>query len=586
MNTGNPAQKKYIPFWIKLFFCYSTLIVCIGFLILAVIYPRITTHSKKEIRSQMTKQADQVITTLEYQLDQMRGMYIGISIDETLQKLFIGSDHHSLETRDYIIQKFETMTNIWGNTTFVYLYDTDSELLYDSRSLSTITMVDPSCINHARDHEGMFKFQVIEDTNHSIIPTKVLTIGGALRMNIIGEPVGYFCVNLSLKDVSSLLLSPVYQAGTLQILLDGDGNHILGDQIILPDNISSYNGTITLDDIEYLIVSSHSTKYNYTHYILTPTKEAYSDLNLLTNVMITTCIISILISILASYIMARQMTSPIKRLTKMVEDYQCDADVPVQLEDLNLSNEFHVLNDGLIHMSERINTLINDVYRHQIMHQQLELKTLYRAINPHFIYNILDTIQWELRLKKTDLAIETLYAFSNYLRNTLILKQDTTKMQSIRTSVDGYCKLQALFYDDVEYEIHIPEDLDEYTLPSMLVLPIVENCFTHAFPDTMEGQKKIIVNAYTDQDYLIITVQDTGIGISEEDLNTIRQVLVNPLSYKLKEDSTRFFAIKNMQSRILLSCGEKYGMEIDSNEHGTKVTLFLPLQKNDAESPN
>lgn len=533
----------------------------------------------------MTKQADQVIAALEYQLDQMRGMYIGIAIDETLQKLFAGSEHHNLETRNYIVQKLETLTNIWGNTTFVYLYDLDSDLLYDSRSLSTITMIDPSCITHAREQEGMFNFQVIEDTNLGTTTRRLLTIGGILRTNIIGNPVGYFCVNLGLKEVSSLLLPPKYQEGTLQIIFDGNGNYIIGDQIALPDGIDTYaNDTIMLDNIEYLIVSACSSKYNFVHFILTPTQEAYSDLNLLTHVLITTCFIIILISILVSYILARQMTSPIKQLTALVDQYQCDAEAPVQLKNLNLSNEFDVLNDGLIHMSERINTLINDVYRHQIMHQQLELKTLYRAINPHFIYNILDTIQWELRLGKSDLAIETLYTFSNYLRNTLILNQDVTKLQTIRTSLEGYCELQTLFYDDVEYEIHIPRELDEYTLPSMLILPIVENCFTHAFPTDLERPKKITIHAYASEEYLIVIVQDTGSGINEEDMHTIRHVLANPLSYQLSEDSTRFFAIKNMQSRILLSCGEQYGMEIDSNDTGTKVTMFLPLHKKNTQS--
>lgn len=577
-------KKKFIPFWLKLFACNSALIGCAFVIILAVTYPRISSHAKGEIDKQLHEQTVQVINNLEYQLDLMRGIYISIAVDEKLQDIFsqetVSSSIETLDNHDYIVQKLENLSNVWSKTTFVYLFDNNSNLFYDSRVLSTTPLLDSSCIHHAISNEGMYNFSVINDKNTA--NTRVLSIGGILRKNIVGEEIGCFCVNLNLSNLQSLIFPPDYTDGTLQLLTDSHQNYVIGDDITLPSDITgSESGTITLNNTKYLLYKYTSLEYGFSHYILVPMDEAYREINLLMNIIILMIIVVIFISIVISFILVKQFTSPIEKLTTMMNCYQGDSDSRSVIQDLHLTNEFHVLNDGLIHMSDRINTLINDVYQHKIMHQQLELRTLHDAINPHFIYNVLDSIQWELRLNKTDTALETLYTFSNYLRNTLILNQDVQTIKAMRNAILGYCNLQQILLDDIEYEINIPENLDSYILPSMLVLPLVENCFVHAFPGEFDRPKKITAIAKSSDCELIIKIMDTGTGITAADLDKIKLILRNPLSYQLEKDSTRFFAIKNIQSRILLNCGENYGMEIESDEMGTLVTLYLPLQKKD-----
>lgn len=580
-GTAN-MKKSFIPFWLKLFACYSAIIVFMFTLALAIIFPRITTHYKKEAQNQLVEQADQVIDNLEYQLDLMRGIYISIMVDEYLQNAFMNqtsSEDFDIESSKYISEKLSTLSNIWGGTTYVYLYNSASDTFYSSDALSSIALYDKSWLDLAKLNQGMYGFQVSTDGNKVANPS-ILSLSGTIRRNIIGEEIGYFCVNLKLPHLKLLIIPPKYTEGTLHILMDKHGTFVMGDSGVMVDQASlTGNETISLDGTKYLVCSSTSKAYGFTHYILTPIEEAYYELHLLINIVIFTIFLIILATIFISYLLAKQITSPIQKLTTMMNSYQGDSDSLSEIQDLQLTNEFSVLNEGLIHMSERINTLINDVYQHQIMHQQLELKTLYKAINPHFIYNVLDSIQWALRLKKTDTAIETLYTFSNYLRNTLILNQDTQTVKAMRNAIQGYCDLHQIFLEDIICEINVPEELDDHILPSMLILPLIENCFLHAFPGDYEKEKKITVDAKIMDSNLVICVADTGTGISAEDLHTIQQVLHNPLSYQLEEDSTRFFALKNVQSRILLTCGADYGMEIDSDTTGTIVTVYLPLQK-------
>lgn len=575
-------KKKFVPFWLKLFACYSAIIICMFSIALIIIFPKITSHYRKETQLQLQEQAEQVIDNLEYQLDLMRGIYMSIIIDEHLQNAFLNqdpSDTFSIDSIKYISEKLSTISNIWGGTTYVYLYNNATQTFYSSETLSTISLTDTSWLDIAKTQQGMYTFHVGRDTNrpshHSI-----LSLSGPIRKDITGNELGYFSVNLKLPIYEALTIPPKFTDGTLHMLFDRNGTFVMGDTAIsVEESLLEGKDSFELDNEKYLVCSVSSKEYGFSHYILTPIEEAYYELNLLINVIVVTICTIILASIFISFFLAKQITSPIEKLTTMMNRYQGDSDSLSVIEDLHLTNEFHVLNDGLIHMSSRINTLINDVYQHQIMHQQLELKTLYKAINPHFIYNVLDSIQWELRFNKTETALETLYTFSNYLRNTLILNQDTQSIQTMRNAVHGYCNLQQILMDDIICEYNIPEELDDYILPSMLVLPLVENCFVHAFPVEYEREKKITISAELMDSNLIIRVKDTGSGICAEDLHTITLLLRNPLSYQLEENSTRFFALKNIQSRILLTCGENYGMEVTSDSAGTLVTMYLPIQK-------
>ena len=574
-------RKNFIPFWLKLFFSYTAIMVCMFSVILVIIYPRISSHSKKEIQTRLTEQAAQVIRQLEFQLDSMRGIYISVLIDDALQDAFIENNNsNSLDPHNYIVQKLENISNVWNLTTFIQLYDIDSNLFYDSRFLSSAPLIDNRGFEHACKNEGMYNFAVIEDSNLAE-KTRTLSIGGIIRKDIVNKELGYFCVNLNLTGLQNLILAPSYTDGTLQILVDSEGNYVIGDNVPLPENFTDITSdAIVFNDTEYLLCKNVSKVYGFTHYILTPVEEAYQELNMLMEAIIMTIIMVILVSVIISFLLARQITSPIEKLTNMMNNYQGDANSLSVIQNLNLSSEFHILNDGLIQMSDRITTLINDVYQHKIMHQQLELETLYKAINPHFIYNMLDSIQWVLKLNKQETAIKMLHKFSNYLKNIFILNQNSQTVETMKNVIQGYCNLQNILYDDIEFEIDIPNELNHYELPSMLVLPIVENCYSHAFPNNFKGIKKIEVHAFISKNNLIIRVCDSGCGISEKDLSTIEQILRAPLSYPSPESGTRFFAFKNLQSRILLSCGADYGIEVKNGEKGTIVTLFLPLKTN------
>ena len=576
-------KRAYIPFWLKLFSFYSAIIVCLFTITLAVLFPRIVDHSKAEVQNRLNDQAEHVIKNLEYRLDTMRSIYIKIKIDEHIQDAFLANGFSNrLEAQKYVSEKISTLTNIWGREIYVQIYDAVSGTFYNSNIMTTTPMQDQDWIQQINREHGMFSFKIITDYNEG--GTRCLFIGDCIKRALIHEKLGYFSVYVNLNELSRQILPPNYTKGTLQILLDQDGNYVLGDW---PPGLEGIRlddqNTLSLDGKKYLICQATSDLYHFTHYILAPEQEAYMDLKVLLNVTMATVLCILVLAIFVSFMLARQITTPIEQLTEMVSRYNGDTATQSEIRDLRLNSEFSILNDHLVRMAQKISSLINDVYQQRILHQQLELQTLYKTINPHFIYNILDTIQWELRLDRKDNAIKTLYAFSHYLRNTLVLNNKQKSLKSVTLSVQDYCELQSNVAEQVSYEFHIPKELESCVLPSMVVLPLVENCYTHAFPEDYEGICKITVSAWTEQEKLVICVEDSGCGISPEDMDTIHEILKGPLDFELKDQSTRFFAVKNIQSRIRLACGPEFGLEIVSTGHGTQSVLYLPLQKGNKE---
>ena len=568
----------YIPFWLKLFLAYSAVIICVFGIVLTLVFPQIIRHSKAEIKKRMDASSAHVIESLEYQLDTMRSIYIKLKSDPHLQDAFQARSSDAVHAPDrYIIETMNSLSQIWNRSIYIYIYDCQNNTFYNSKLLSSTSMTDSSWINDIEQTHGMFNFRIATDKND--FDKATLTIGDTIHQSLFYKKLAYFSVNINLLSLERQILPPGDTAHTLQIITDRTGAFVLGDHI-QPEGTPFHfqEDRLLLNGKQYIVSHAVSPHYGFTHYILVPEQEAYHDLNLVLYVILMTVLGILVMAILISFFLARQTTIPIKQLTDMVTQYNGNDETRPVIKDLHLNNEFSILNTRLIQMADKISTLINDVYQQEINQQQLELQTLYKTINPHFIYNILDTIQWELRLHKTDCALKTLYSFSHYLRNTLVMNQELRTMKALEAAVQDYCDLQNIVSDQINCEIHIPNELADYVIPSMVVLPLVENCFIHAFPDDFSGEKKITVSAHATEENLIISIADTGCGIAQDDLLTIEKVLENPLNFELEEGNTRFFAIKNIQSRIHLSCGKNYGIKITSTEDGTNSVLYLPLQ--------
>lgn len=255
--------------------------------------------------------------------------------------------------------------------------------------------------------------------------------------------------------------------------------------------------------------------------------------------------------------------------------------------DFNISNdiqgkdEIGQLYADLNIMIDSIKKLINEVYVEKIQKEKLkayqkdiEFKMLSSQINPHFLYNTLETIRMKAICNDERELADLVKKLGKLMRRNLEVSGKEVSLKSELDLIESYLDIQSVrFEGKVNYNLIISEEIDieSYKILPLLLEPIVENAFIHGLEDKT-GKGKILVNIYSEQEKLYIEIEDDGVGIEEEILNQIREKL------EKVDDENKSIGITNVNQRMKLYYGEFYGVKIESRlSMGTKVTLCLPI---------
>ncbi|MCR5343732.1 MAG: sensor histidine kinase [Butyrivibrio sp.] len=204
--------------------------------------------------------------------------------------------------------------------------------------------------------------------------------------------------------------------------------------------------------------------------------------------------------------------------------------------------------------------------------RKAEFELLQAQINPHFLYNTLDAIVWSAEAGNQKQVVSMVGSLSDFFRSSLNKGKEIVTIREDLQHVRSYLEIQQIRYQDIlSYEIDVPEEIFDYTIPKITVQPVVENALYHGIKNK-RGGGKIIVTGGDLGEYIQLTVKDDGIGMSQERLQKIRE----SLAMEKPEDNT-IYGLYNINERIKLSFGEEYGIGIDSTEGvGTIVNIRLP----------
>jgi len=275
-------------------------------------------------------------------------------------------------------------------------------------------------------------------------------------------------------------------------------------------------------------------------------------------------------ALFSSVMISNSISKPIKQLSSITNQV-AKGDLSVRS---NIQNgvEVKILSDSLNIMIEKLSNLIETVKKEQTSLREAELRLLQEQINPHFLYNTLDTITWLAEAKKSNEVVEVVSSLSHYFRTSLSKGKDMVSLKEEELHVRSYLQIQKLRYEDIlTYEIHIPEELGQYRIPKITLQPLVENALYHGIKNK-RGMGKIIITGEIDGDIIILNVKDNGIGMTEE---RIRQVM-NGLTQS-KEYREDFYGLYNVNERLNLHFGREYGISIQSAyKEGTLVTVRIP----------
>ncbi len=229
-------------------------------------------------------------------------------------------------------------------------------------------------------------------------------------------------------------------------------------------------------------------------------------------------------------------------------------------------------------MTSKIRELLDAKVREQENLKKAELKALQAQVNPHFLYNTLDTIVWMAEGSKTDQVIEIVRALSSFFRIALSRGKDWISISQEIEHVRSYLYIQKIRYQDIlDYEIDIDESIMDGTILKLTLQPVVENALYHGIKNKRNGGKITLRARRGEGDRVLIEVQDNGVGCTPYKLAKIRERLYEDSDVITRNDEG--FGLVNVNKRIQLYYGKEYGLSIESQyQEGTRVTVAIPLQ--------
>lgn len=434
-------------------------------------------------------------------------------------------------------------------------------------------------------------FKVAGNGNYNFVWLKLNSLGdhssrviSAVRL-VYGyylKPIGAILFNIKLKSFQSAFSSQISNMNGHVYLVNNDDEIIssidnkdigkkLDKSIIAGVKTKGDYFEYKVNDVNCLITVYYS-KWNQWRYIsVIPMSELTKDSEYVSKVNVIAAIFIIIIFVLISFVIARSLTEPINLITKKMKKVSINDKMPKIHYTGN--DEFAYLTDAFNDMVIRIDTLVKEVYEQNLLRSEQEFKNLQVQINPHFLYNTLEVVNWIARTKGVIEIAEIVKALSDMMRYSISKGEDVVTIESELNHIKNYFTIQSFRYGNkLNIMYNIEEDILDMNILKLTLQPIVENSLIHGI-DPKGGNGTIQIIGKKCEDKACIKIIDDGVGITRQRLTDIRNDTV-------KDDTKKHsnIGIKNVDKRLQIKFGKQYGVEINSEEGlGTTVEIFIPL---------
>lgn len=320
------------------------------------------------------------------------------------------------------------------------------------------------------------------------------------------------------------------------------------------------------DDIQYYI-------YYQTRSMDAVTKELHNQMNeFILFCSIGSAILAIII-IVSTFIIVSDILHPVDVLYDATERIS-EGDFGVRAK-VHTKDELASLAEGFNNMAENMQTLIDKIKEDEQKMRHADLRLLQEQINPHFLYNTLDTIVWLIEADETDQAVNMVVTLSNFFRLTLSKGKEFISIREEEQHIASYLKIQEMRYHDIlEYDIQMDQVIYDYQILKLTLQPLVENALYHGIKNK-RSKGYIHIHGEKEGELIRLTVRDNGVGIDEDELEELREEIKRPC-----KETERGFGLANVNERISMYFGSEYGMTIQSTKgKGTTIEVVIPAIK-------
>lgn len=527
--------------------------------------------------TQISKSIDDMVESFN---DVMDGVTFNNEIQRLLQIQYdTGKEMHLLNK--YLASQVVDETVMFNEVDLINLYDTENLRVNLRRSVNN---KDFKFFNELRPDMYDSSGRVTWKVENSVITANRLIYGiHSYKMNEIGY------LTMSMK--------PSYLEDRIQKYDPTEERHIIildqENNVVLTNAEDSGNDAFTLwaSNLDYnsidsesfvdipgdgrMIVNNYQSELTGWKIIsLVSLNEISAGPVLIGRTIFLIGFVAIVIGIVVIWISTHYIVKPLNQLRLVMDEVEKD-NFHVQVQ-INRKDELGRVGDSFNKMMNKINNLISDIYQKDINEKEAQLRALRAQINPHFLYNTLDAINWMAQFDKTDEVSKMTIALSRLLKSSISNNKEFIRLEEEAKYIDDYMTIQKIrFQDKIHYSMQIDEAAKNCLVPKLILQPIVENAMIHGLEKKLENGY-LLIKGYVKNDLLHIQIIDNGVGMDERTMSALlKGVYVNR-----DENKGTGNGILNVQNRIKLLFGREYGLKIDSNENvGSVFELTLPVHR-------
>lgn len=599
MNIAKKLVQKiqHISIRTKILLSFSLVIII---LISSTLLFALTKYNDKLLNNNIEyskKVTSSLIENSDEYLSQLKNISNIIAYNQHVQKYLNKHDsYYSIDSSDSFQRTLEFLSNILTSRS-----DIDSILIFDNDRLSVFksTHLD---LNTTFDYKSQLWYKNIltsgvtprisgphKQEYLADLGTSVFSVNRTIQRYDGLKKTGVIHISVNISEIEKFCESANFYKNGFIFIINHSGEIIYHpDYTRYPNNeslsfkndidnmtaklISNENNIFTtfINDEKYQIVSKNMNNADWYIVAATPYKSITEDADQIKSIIISMGVLSLIFALAITYILSTAITKPILNLRKCMVEAQ-EGNLTIR-SNIKSNDEIGILSSSFNSMLAQIEKLMSQVISDQEQKRKLELKTLQAQINPHFLYNTLDSIIWMAESKNENIVPMT-ESLSKLFRISLSRGQDIIQISSELEHIKNYLFIQSMRYSDkFDYSISANEELLQYKIIKLILQPIVENSIYHGIKNQRE-KGHITINAYTEDEKVIISIADDGIGM---DSKTCDAILSD--SYKSDKRSSSGLGVHNVNERIKLYFGDQFGLRYESRIGiGTTVYIYLPI---------
>ncbi len=577
----NIRYFKFNSIFLRTFLFITTLTV-IPFIVLSIMfYSNTLKNIREEITLENSYMFDNSVNIIDRTLMEVDTLSSSLSSNESTQLYTI--NNVSTDSFKTISRLAKTLPIIYRYIDSIYIYSEPTDtVIMDNNSIPLSDLSDTDWINayHAVTSP---KGTIIPRSKNNVYPQLITIIK---PIYVADEKKGAIIMNINAQSIYNSMLYQQYKDGRLFFLVNADNKIIISSELsyfnTYPDNIglntltiesNPKNSIYKINDKNYVVLSGDSTISDYKYISAYPLELYEHKLSTMKLQIIGILLLLMIIIFILAYVASVRSYSPLNEIISFLDNSQPPAD-SIEEEDKN----------ELMYIINSIQTHINDKTKMaEILEERMKLlrksqyDMLQTQINPHFLYNTLETINWmAYNMSNSENPVsKSLINLASFFRNTLTSGYFVSIENEIKYTKE-YVNILALRYGDLfDIEWDIDESILSYTIIKICLQPIIENAVYHGIKQ--KNDKGLIkIKGLCDDNNIILIVSDDGVGIEKDALDELNKTL----SETSFTNEKSHIGLSNVNQRIKIIFGDSYGIHVESTVGvGTDVYVTIPKKE-------